>query len=110
MKKHPCLNQTASVLTDLMVKLPERLGRTTKSVNDLTKVNLYKYRRRGSFPLISSLFSFCFALDIDPGWFVMIACQVQRGEVAEERALDILSHWDYYQTGFSTLSHLVIAP
>ena len=91
-----------------MTKLPEKLCRSTRSVNEQTTVNLYKYEKGISFPLVSSLFSYCFALNLDPGWFIMLACYVEQGVITEFQALEVLANWDQYKLAISMVNHLAM--
>ena len=106
MKSQPCPVQTTSIITSLMIKLPSRLGRSKRSVNEQTRINLYKYVKGRTFPLISSLLSFCYTLEIDPGWFVMIACKIQQGALTEDQALDILADFKSHRKAISMVSEV----
>lgn len=108
MKSNNCPAEAARVLTGLMIKLPERLGRTKRSVSKQTRVDLYKYGGGHTFPLVSSLFAFCDTLDLDPGWFVTVARQVQKGILSQDQALDLLSSFDLYREKISLMNQITL--
>jgi hypothetical protein len=108
MKSKNCPEETATALTNLMIKLPGKMGRSKRSINEQTRINLYKYGTGKSFPLISTLFAFCFAMELDPGWLVTIACKVQQGKISEAHALEILSNHDSHKETISTLNHVAL--
>jgi hypothetical protein len=103
----PCPKEAAGILAQLMVKLPGRMGRSVNSINTEVGINLYKYRNGNTFPIVLSLFDYCFTLGLDPSWLVYMACQVQHGRITEAKALDILSKPETWKSSVA-VSHAVI--
>ena len=100
--------QTAGVLTKLMINLPKVTGHTKKWVLGNTMVNLYKYQKNGSIPIVSTMLSYCYGLGLNPGFTVMLADKIQKREITEEQAYEILARWPEFRESFETACDIAI--
>jgi hypothetical protein len=108
MTDNKCSAETATVVANLMAKLPGRMSRTVRDVNKQSGINLYKYRNGVTFPLISTFLTFCLSLNLDPGWVLFLACEVQKGKLTETQAIEILAICRGHQPAVSTAYQMIL--
>ncbi len=102
MSVKPNYQRKCEVLKQLMLNLPHKYGLTLKEAGRRSKINLYKYRSNGCYPLTISLFSFGEAFNIGPDWLIRMACLVESGQLTEEQALEMLSRWQEFKPTFES--------
>lgn len=76
-----------------MVNYPLSLGLTLKEASRKCKVNLYKYKAKGSYPLVTSLFSYSDAFNLNPDALLRLACLVEGHVISENQAIEVLLNW-----------------
>jgi hypothetical protein len=108
MTENKCSAETATVIANLMAKLPARLNRTVSEINKQTGINLYKYKNGDTFPLISTYLSFCLSLNLDPGFIFFLACEVQHETMTEARVIEIRACCPGHQPAASTAYQMIL--
>ena len=69
------------------------MGLTLKEASRKCHVNLYKYKSKGSYPLVTSLFSYADAFNINPDALVRLSCLIDDLVLSENQAIEILLSW-----------------
>ncbi|MCK9326499.1 MAG: hypothetical protein M0P69_13495 [Bacteroidales bacterium] len=87
-----CLRK-CEALTNLMVNYPKRLGLSLKEASQKCKINLYKYQKNDSYPLVTSLFYYSDAFNLNPDALLRLACLVEDHVLSEDQAMEILLNW-----------------